>query len=230
METDEKGAPAEDPVTPSTTSFGVRTIIVAIEIAFVAALMLVWLLYDPVRESKSLWILFLYSFPSEFLIAPVPHEPIFFYFGKFYSPLLVAAISVASTVLTEALNYSVFGYFADRKFFDRVKSSRITKKLVALFDKAPFAALVVAGLSPIPFYPFRFLVVLARYPVWKYLLAVFVSRAPRFYLLSWLGSAFKIPNWLLVAIFVVLILSINVPIVMNLVRRKRGREDGSQAD
>ena len=177
MPTEQTEAEAPASGEPRTAlSFRTKTIIVALEIAFVAALLLVWLLVDEVRQSKSLWILFLYSFPSEFLIAPVPHEPIFFYFGKFYSPLLVAAVAVSSTVLTEALNYSVFGYVVDRKFFARVRESRFTRRIVDLFHRAPFSALFIAGLLPVPYYPFRMLVVLARYPVALFLLAVLASR------------------------------------------------------
>ncbi|MFH1132773.1 MAG: VTT domain-containing protein [Pseudomonadota bacterium] len=164
----------------------------------------------------------MYSFPSEFLVAPVPHEPIFFYFGKFYSPLLVALIAVSSTVLTEALNYSVFGYFTDLKFFKKVHESGVTKKIVGLFRKAPFWALVIAGLLPIPFYPLRVLVVLAKYPVMLFLLAVLVSRTPRFYVLSLLGSAFKLPTWGLVVLFAVFILSANIPLVISVAKRKKG--------
>ncbi|MFH2010681.1 MAG: VTT domain-containing protein [bacterium] len=199
-------APTVDPhakdVSPAKkVSVRVRTVVVAVEIGFVAGLLLIWLLSDSVRHSRSLWILFFYSFPSEFLIAAVPHEPIFFYFGKFYSPLLVAGIAVSSTVLTEALNYSVFGYFTDLKVLSRVRESGITKRIVDLFYRAPFTALIIGGLSPIPFYPLRFLVVLARYPVGLYLLAVFLSRAPRFFILALLGKAFELPNWLLAVFF-----------------------------
>ena len=204
-------------------SLGLRTAIVVIQLTFIGGLLAIWFLWDEVRESNSLWILFFYSFPSEFLIAPVPHEPIFFFFGKYYSPLLVAAIAVASTVLTEALNYSIFGFFADRSFFDKVHKSRMTRKMVDWFYKAPFITLLVVSITPVPFYPMRFLVVLARYPVWKYCLAVFISRAPRFWLLAWIGSAVQIPNWLLISVFTLLILAINVPFVIGLMR-KRGKE------
>ena len=208
--------------------FSIRTLVVALEITFVGALLLVWLLSDAARESKSLWILFLYSFPSEFLVAPVPHEPIFFYFGKFYPAWLVAGIAVTSTVMTEALNYSVFGYFTDLESFNRVHASRITRRVVDLFHKAPFVAVVVAGLLPIPFYPMRFIVVLARYPLGRYLLAVLVSRAPRFYVLSLLGSAFELPTWLLVVLFSVLILAANVPLVLRFAGKKAdGGPDGA---
>ncbi len=202
-------------------SFRLKTLIVVLEIGFVAGLLLVWLLSSAVRESRSLWILFFYSFPSEFIIATVPHEPIFFYFGKFYSPLLVMVIALIGTLMTEALNYSAFGYFADLKMFSRVRESGITKRIVDLFYRAPFTALVLLGLAPVPFYPLRFLVVLARYPVWLYLLAVLCSRVPRFYVLALLGEAFKMPNWLVAAFFVVLILAFNIPILISLMRRRR---------
>ncbi|MEJ2628052.1 MAG: ribonucleoside triphosphate reductase, partial [bacterium] len=71
---------------------------------FVATLIVIWISSESIRQNKSLWILFLYSFPSEFLIALVPHEPVLIYFGEFYHPLIVALIAVSSTVLTEILN------------------------------------------------------------------------------------------------------------------------------
>jgi len=134
-------------------------------------------------------------------------------------------------MMTEALNYSVFGYFADRSFFERIHTSKITRKVVEWFYKAPFTALVLVGLSPIPFYPMRFIVVLARYPVWKYCVAVFMSRAPRFYVLAWLGAAISVPNWLLVLVFTVMILGINIPLVYGLLRKRKAREaDEGQGD
>ena len=209
----------DDSTSKKKVSNRLKGLIVALELLFVGGLLVVWLLSESVQHSKSLWILFFYSFPSEFLVAPVPHEPIFFYFGKFYPAWLVAAVAVSSTVLTEALNYSIFQYFSDQKFFDRVRHSGLTKKLVDLFYKAPFVALVIGGLSPVPFYPLRFLVVLARYPLHRYLLAVLVSRAPRFYVLALLGRAVEVPNWLLVALFVVLVLAINVPLVVKMAKK-----------
>lgn len=219
--------PAADkfPAARGTSSARARTLILVAELLFVGGLALVWLRFDSVRQSDSLWVLFLYSFPSEFLIAPVPHEPVFFYFGKLYSPILVAAVAVVGTVMTEALNYSVFGYFARQEFIERTRDRGVTKKLVNLFRRAPFTALLIGGLSPLPFYPLRFLVVLANYPIGLYLLAVFLSRAPRFYVLSLLGEAFSLPDRLLIAMFVVLIVGINgsalVGVLTNTTRAPR---------
>ena len=81
--------------------------------------------------------------------------------------------------------------------------------------------LFVAGFTPVPFYPFRFLVVMARYPRWKYLLAVFLSRTPRFYVLALLGQAIKIPDYLIIVIFIVLIASANIPLLRRFLKKKQ---------
>ncbi len=199
----------------------VRTLIFAFEVAFIAGLLVWWLTSKSVRDSKSLWVLFLYCFPAEFIIATVPHEPVLLYFAKFYSPLTVALISVTGTVLTEIVNYTVFKYMADLKVFRKMLASRVVQKTVHLFNKAPFAALWVAGFTPIPFYPFRFLVVIARYPIALYLLAVVTSRAPRMYLIALAARAIRFPDYMILIITVVLIAAANVPILRKLFKRQR---------
>jgi membrane protein YqaA with SNARE-associated domain len=158
------------------------------------------------------------------LIAVVPHEPVILYFGEFYSPLIVAFVAIAGTLPTEAINYTVFRYVADLRALKRIRQS----KVVELFKRKPFIALLIAGFTPLPFYPFRFLVVFAHYPIWKYLLAVFLSRTPRYFIIAYVGYAFKIPPYLLIATFIVLLLAVNAPIVIILIRKKKKkRPDGA---
>lgn len=203
--------------------FWARTTIFISEIALILGLLVIWLSSESIRQNKSLWVLFFYAFPAEFLIATVPHEPILLYFGKFYPAHTVALVSVAGTVLTEVLNYTCFKYVMDLQVFQKVVKSKAVSKIVVLFNRAPFLALWVGGFTPVPFYPLRFLVVLARYPLFKYLAAVLTSRAPRMYLIALAGNAVKIPDSLLVLIFVVLIAAANVPILRRVWDRRRGR-------
>ncbi len=202
-----------------------RTFIFILEIAFIAVLLVVWLSSEYIQKSKNLWVLFFYNFPSQFLIAIVPHEPVVLYFGKFYLPLVVALVAVAGTLLTEAVNYSVFKYIVDLRLFKKAHHSKIVNKLVELFNKAPFLALFIAGFTPVPFYPFRFMVVLAHYPIWKYLLAVFVSRTPRYFIIAWVGYALKIPDYLLLALFIILLATVNIPLILNLIKKRRKKEN-----
>ncbi len=209
------------PLTEKTTPSALKTLVFILEVSLIIALLLIWFFFDEIQQSKNLWVLFFYCFPAEFLIAIVPHEPVILYFGKFYSPLTVALVTISGTLLTEVLNYSTFQYVTDTQLFKKISHKKMVSKVVGLFKKAPFAALCVAGFTPIPFYPFRFLVVMAHYPLFKYLLAVFLSRTPRFYILAFLGYIIKIPDSLLIILFVVLIVAMNIPLLQNLLKKRK---------
>lgn len=204
-----------------------RSLLFILQICFVLILIVIWFTSEGIRESKDLWVLFFCSFPTEFLIAIVPHEPILLYFGKFYAPLTVALVAGSSTLMTEALNYSVFKYVTDLKFFKNIRRKKTVTKIVDLFNRAPFLALWIAALTPIPFYPFRFLVVLAKYPLVKYILALTLSRIPRFFILAFIGHAIQIPDYLLAVLFIILIASMNIPLLRKYIQhRQRKRKDG----
>ncbi|MFB0566682.1 MAG: VTT domain-containing protein [Candidatus Aminicenantaceae bacterium] len=206
---------------PGVTPSKIRTLIFILEISLIIILLLLWLSSEPIRKSKSLWVLFFYNFPSQFLIAIVPHEPVFLYYSKFYQPLVVTFVAIAGTLITEILNYSVFKYVADLKAFAKMRHSKFVNKLVDLFNKAPFTAIFVAGFTPVPFYPFRFLVVFAHYPLIKYILAVFLSRTPRFFLIALFGHVVKIPDYLLILLFIVLGISLGIPLARSLLKKDR---------
>ena len=135
--------------------------------------------------------------------------------------IVSAFVAIIGTLMTEAINYSIFGYFADLKAFEKVRSSRTVNYLVNLFNKAPFIALLIAGFTPVPFYPFRFLVVLANYPLIKYLLAVFLSRTPRFFLLAFFGKVLNLPDSLIVGIFIGIGVIIYIPLVKQYWEKRR---------
>ena len=205
-----------------------RTFLFILQIIFVLALLTLWLSSESIRTSKSLWILFFYSLPAEFLLATIPHEPVILYFGKFFPPLKVALVAGAGTLLAEAFNYSIFHYISLLSRFQKMRHTKFVQKIVDLFNRAPFPALLVAGFTPVPFYPFRFLVVLAHYPLVKYLFAILLARTPRFFLIALIGYAFKIPDYLLLALFVGLILAALVPYATNLLKKKRkGKSDAA---
>lgn len=204
-------------------SFG-RTFIFIAEIVFVLGLFVWWFSSSSARLSRSLLVLFLYCFPAEFIIAAVPHEPLLLYFAKFYSPLIISLVSAAGTVLAETINYTSFNYVADLKSFKKLREGKLVQKTIALFYRAPFVALLIAGATPVPFYPFRFLVVLARYPLKKYLCAVFLSRTPRFFLLALFGRFAKIPDSLIALLFLFLILAGFFPPLIHRLHKIKKKE------
>lgn len=202
----------------------IKASLFALQISFVLTLLILWATSKSLQDSKSLWVLFFYSFPSEFLIATVPHEPVLLYFGKFYHPITVALVAIPSTLLTEMLNYSTFKYITDLKIFTQLREKKVVQKTVQFFNKAPFLTLWVVGITPVPFYPLRFLVVLAKYPKLKYILAVLLSRFPRFIILAYIGHTIKIPDYLLIVLFVALIAIANISIFRILrTKKKKGK-------
>ena len=199
----------------------VRTLVISLEISIILALLIWWASSEDIRQSKSLWVLFLYSFPSQSLIAIVPHEPVFFYFSKFYSPVVVSLVALAGTLITEYFNYSIFDFFADFQPIQKAKKWGPVQRLLELFGKAPFFALWIAGLSPIPFYPFRFMAVLSGYPIHRYLLAVLTSRLPRFYIFAVIGNVFRFSDPLLIVFFTLITILIYLPLVRKAIQKRK---------
>ena len=121
------------------------------------------------------------------------------------------------------INYNAFKFVTDLNKFKKTKYSEYVTKIITLYKKAPFVSLFIAALTPIPFYPFRFLVVLAHYPMQKYVLAVFLARFLRFMILAVVGHAFDIPDKILVLSFICLIIMINGPVLIEVIRARQAR-------
>jgi membrane protein YqaA with SNARE-associated domain len=85
------------------------------------------------------------------------------------------------------------------------------------FSAAPFLVLVVSGVLPLPFFPFKALAFAQRYPLGRYLGAVALGRFPRYALLAGLGVLVRVPVWVLIALFAVL----SLPSVSLLWKRRR---------
>lgn len=145
----------------------------------------------------------LVTMPSEFLVTFVQHEPIILYFAKTHDIHMVVALSILGTIAMEVVNYSSAATFTEFRWMQGLLSHTSVKKAAEGFKKAPFMVIVIAALTPVPFFPFRFLAPLSGYSMGRYVLALSVGRVPRFYLLALLGEALNIRNDVLVGIFVV---------------------------
>ena len=198
-----------------------RNILLITESSFVIVFIAVWITSGILQKSTNLLVLFLYSFPSEFLMAVLPHEPVLIYFGKSFSPATVMAVALSSTLLVEVTNYYAIGHLFDLRAFQKIKGSPLVNKAVTLFLKAPFPALVFFAFAPIIFYPFRFLTVLSKYPARKYILAVALGRGPRFFLLALLGSKVDVPIGALILFTLSLFLMGAVPYTRSYLKKRR---------
>lgn len=198
-----------------------RTLIFIAEIIFVTALAAIWFGLPSFRNSRHLWVLFLYSIPGNFLIDVIPYDPIVILFGSLHNPLPVALVGVIGILVSETINYSFFEYITDLKFFEKILNNLFVVKLIKLFNKAPFWTMLIVAFTPIPIYPFRFLVVMARFPMFKYLLALLLGRLPRLYIIALFGHLIKFPWYAYLIIFFVSTVLMYFPLIKVIPKKQK---------
>jgi len=183
---------------------------------------------------RPLLYFFIYSIPSNLAISLFPHEPVLIYLGATYNPIVLACILMIGTWIAGLLDCYVFVPLFTHKAMDRVKATSGYQTAVRWFGYQPFLTLVVAGFSPIPFFIFKFIAFATKYPMPKYLAALLVGRLPRYYLLALIGAVFDIPNSLVIAAFIIMLLLYalrGLPYLAKLAREaNRLTADQPQAD
>jgi len=169
--------------------------------------------------------LFLYSIPSNSAVSVFPHEPVIVFCGSLYSPLVISLVAGAATCVAGFLDYQVFTPLLNLQALDSLKDGVVYRKSVRYFAKMPFLIILIAGFSPIPFVPIKILAFSSRYPLRRYIAALFLARAPRYYILALIGEFFDIPNWILLAIFALIFGYVIVKKGVHLLRRGRREQN-----
>lgn len=167
--------------------------------AAVAIAALILMLRD--FSSPSYIYLAFYAIPANSAISVFPHEPVVIAYGSQGSIWWTAVAASIGTMVAGYLDHSVFTPVMNLKGLAGYKDKAWYQKAARLFTKYPFAVLVVAGFSPVPFFPFKFLSFSVHYPLKKYLPALLIARFPRYLLLAYIGSFFEIPAWAMFAFF-----------------------------
>lgn len=152
-------------------------------------------------SSQSYLYLVFYAVPANSAISVFPHEPVVVWYGSQGSIWWTAIAASIGTMVAGYLDHSVFTPVMNLKGLAGYKKKAWYQKAARLFVKYPFAVLVVAGFSPVPFFPFKFLSFSVHYPLEKYLSALLIARFPRYLLLAYIGSFFQIPSWAMFAFF-----------------------------
>ncbi len=150
-------------------------------------------------------VLFLYSIPANSAVSVFSHEVALYDYGS-HQPLLLTTLSATlGTIAAAYLDWNVFVPLLEWERVTTVRGNRLYRWAIGKFAQAPFLVLVLTGFTPIPFFPFKFLALSMKYPLWRYIAAVVVARAPRYFLLAWLGSSFEVPEWVLLVLFLALL-------------------------
>jgi membrane protein YqaA with SNARE-associated domain len=177
-----------------------------------------------------------YAVPSHMLISPFPIEPPLLYLAKSHEPLLIAMLASLGSLLAGCFDFLLLRPFLSHdKVRSRYKDTRIYRKASRFFLASPFLFLVVAHLTPIPFYPFKLLSIAAGYRFWKYEAAIVLGRVPRYIALAWFGHALQLPDWMLAGLAIALVIAFvssktardRVREVARTIRTKLARRSGA---
>jgi membrane protein YqaA with SNARE-associated domain len=119
-------------------------------------------------------------------LIPLPTPPAVLASGVLMGPLLAALIGGVANCIGASVDYLV-----GTKIPEADKHMERYKKIQPMLDKFKqnaFFAIVIAGFTPFVFDPIRLAAGYVRYDIKKYWMAVFLGRAPRFYILAWIGK------------------------------------------
>ena len=91
---------------PGLTEERLRWLVVA-GIALVSTLVAAGLSAVDLDSGAGLFLFFLYSVPCEFLVSLAPHDPAVLYLSMHHSPIVVALVGGAGTLVAETVNYEL---------------------------------------------------------------------------------------------------------------------------
>jgi len=120
---------------------------------------------------------------------PLPTTPVILLAGAHWNPVLVALCGAAATTIANLNEYHVWTSFFRYRLFRKIRGSRYCKAGIAWFDKAPFPALFVVNIIPLPVDVVRLIAVARGYNRMKFAAANFLGRALRYGLIAFVGYA-----------------------------------------
>jgi len=159
-----------------------------------------------VPHLAGVFLLGAYCIPANSVI-PVPHEPAILYFAKFYDPFWCALAGTIGSLIACFADYAMVGAALHHRALAKTRNSALFQWSTKWMKRYPFAITVLFSFTPLPISIVRILAPAVEYNVRRYMLAQIVGRFPRFYLLALLGHAFMIPNWILIGLGILLLVT-----------------------
>jgi len=157
-------------------------------------------------------------------VLPASHEPALMLYGRLYHPLLIGVLATVAVVLVEWINYHLYAAVSDLRALQGVRNCRTVTRLTRLFNRQPFTTVVVAAVTPVPFWIVRALAAAERYPLRRYLPATALGRFPRLCFFAALGTPLAVPDsWLVIATVGSIIAGIGLVIGRAALGRERQR-------
>jgi len=133
-------------------------------------------------------------------ILPTAFEPLIMEAAKYERAIPVTVVATLAYMYMEYVNWHVYTWVLSWKRLGGLGRRRSVRWGVKHFARAPFWTVVVFAFTPLPFFVVRALAILCRWPMWRFMVATVVGRAPRVLLYAWFGELAGIPTWMLVAV------------------------------
>jgi ribonucleoside-triphosphate reductase len=135
--------------------------------------------------------------------------PLLLQYGKFHPAWAVALCGGLASAAGSALQLRLLRWALDANvsWLRRLAPSR--ERLAEALRQVPsasFLAIMLARATPLPDGPIKLVAAAARYPIPRYVLALFLGALPYYFALAYLGSRLRVPGWILFTGAIVLVL------------------------
>ena len=152
-----------------------------------------WIIVSFPGRALDLWFYFSYM-TAACTFFPLPTPQLAMDYGQRFDPVLIAILGGIGSCISGLIDYTLVTVVFRYEKIARAKTTRIYRYVERLSKQAAFISLVVAAFTPIPFEPIKFLACVTQYNRVKLVLAIFLGRTPRYFLVGTLQKELSIPQ------------------------------------
>jgi membrane protein YqaA with SNARE-associated domain len=152
---------------------------------------------------------------------PIPTLPPIAFVSKVFHPVLVSAVGAAGTCIANLNDYAILGWLFRHHRVKKVRDINMYRKLLNFFDRHAFLTLSAAAFLPIPIDVIRLLAISRAYTYWKYILAAFVGRFPRYLIIAYIGK--ELPAKYILILFILSTIPAVVKFASDIIKKRKNK-------
>jgi membrane protein YqaA with SNARE-associated domain len=150
---------------------------------------------------------------------PIPTLPPIAFTAKAFHPLLVALLGSVGTCIANLNDYAILSWLFRHRKVKKVRDISTYRRLLSFFDRYAFLTMSVASFLPVPIDVIRMLAISRAYPYWRYVLATFAGRFPRYVVIAYLGR--ELPVKYILVLFAVTAVPALAKFVSDIIRKRK---------
>lgn len=152
---------------------------------------------------------------------PLPTIPILAFAAKVFHPVLIAVTGAIGTSIANLNDYAILGWLFRHKRVKKLRDVHAYRRLLRFFDRRPFLTLTAGAFLPIPVDVIRLIAISRAYSFWKFIVAAFVGRVPRYLIIAYLGK--ELPPKYILGIFLISALPFVVKVGIDMIKKRRAQ-------